>query len=42
MQLHDWTNPQNTRLYAAQRHLRRFLRRTAPVVMVPGWSPLSP
>jgi hypothetical protein len=36
MQLHDWTNAQNTRLYTAQRHLRRFLRRTAPVVLGAG------
>ena len=36
MQLHDRTNAQDTRLYPAQRHLRRLLSRTAPVVLGAG------
>jgi hypothetical protein len=36
MELHDRTSAQNTRLDTAQRHLRRFLRRTAPVLLGAG------
>ncbi len=36
MQLHDWTSTQHTRLSTAQRHLRRFLRRTVPLLLGAG------
>ena len=36
MQQHDRSSVQDTRLYTAQQHLRRFLRRTAPAVFGAG------